>query len=174
MKKNKKIGIIILVLPLAVIVLALLGSFAAGFFDVDRDMFSAIAAILGIGGLVLFALTFPIGIFFLNRKKYNIDVYKDLQEDQKKFITGWSWSACFTVWLWAAANKMWVEMVLGWVPFVNTYIWAKLSFDGRKYAWEKQKKMGFEKFRSRQKRIAWIVITIAILSNLLWLAAEAL
>lgn len=161
--KNNRIGRMILYIPALLTAACFLGFILAGYYDAEAWKLPLM--ITALIGLAAFLVLFPMSIYFFHRKEYDPSVYSNLSEEQKKYITGWSWSACLTIWMWAFANKLVADGILGLLPFVNSYECIKLSLDGRKFAWERDKHLGFEKFKAKQVRIARIVVVLWILIN---------
>jgi len=154
----------------------------------ERSEMDVAASIVRIGlsllGILSLIFLTPLGIYFLVKKDYSMDQpqqsqpmqqpsvaldptmahkYQNLTPEQIKFIRGGSLSAFFGGLIWALGNKLWLWVLLGLIPFVNIYVWLKLTFHGRRMSWEKGDWQSFEQFKNRQKVVAWIVLAFAVL-----------
>jgi len=143
----------------------------------EPDVRSAVAnilnVVLGLAGLLAVIGIFvgvPLGIYFLTKKNTELpigelkkqDLYKGLTDEQIKYINGWSWGAFFGNGIWQWGQKLYLQAVLAFIPFVNIYIWIKCAMDGRKMAWEKGGWDGFENFKKRQTVMAWVIVIVFV------------
>jgi len=128
---------------------------------------------LGLAGLLSVIGIFvgvPLGIFYLTRKDTEVPLdevkkserYKGLTDEQILYINKWSWGAFFGNGIWQWGQKLYLQAILAFIPFVNIYIWIKCAMDGRKMAWEKGGWNNFEHFKKRQTIMAWVIVIVNI------------
>jgi len=192
MTRNKKIGLILIILPFFLIIGSLAGYTVAGFVIQQKitasqsdpvsagsgvPVYSILRVVLGFAGLLgvlgLF-ICIPAGIYFLNKKNdeesakelselQTNEKYLNLTPDQINYIRKWSWGAFFGQLFWPLGNKLYFWSLAVFIPFFNIYAWFKLSISGRKMAWEKGGWKNFEQFKKRQKIMALIIGVFIIL-----------
>lgn len=84
--------------------------------------------------------------------------YKGLTEEQIEYIESWSWGAFFGGLIWPVFSRVGLWWIIGWlVPFLNIYVWIKLSLHGKKISWQKWNWGSFEKFQKRQQLLGTII-----------------
>ena len=181
--RQKKIGIILIILPPFLLVGAIIGytvthAILQGFLLSNPNLesrtvyFTLLQFVLGLAGLfgiVGLFTSIPAGIYLLSKKTkedekkeisslQNDERYQNLSVEQINFIRRWSWGAFFGQLVWPLGNKLFLWSLVTFIPFFNIYAWIKLSLHGRKMAWEKGGWKNFEQFKKRQKIMTWIII----------------
>jgi len=153
------------------------------FLDTTYPLWLRIAQMTTTGiafaSIALLLVGIPLGIYLLTRKEANNDSpylaklkkshpkYKNLTDAEIAYVQGWSWPAFLSPTVWALASKMYLWAFLSLIPFVNLYVWIKLSVDGRAMTWEQKEWQNFTQFRARQKIVIWIILVIIVMGVLL-------
>lgn len=147
----------------------------------SAETFAAIVrmllSVLGILSLVIFT---PLGIYFLVKQKNTMEQldptvahkYQNLTPEQLKYIRGGSLGAFFGGLIWPLGSKLWLWALLSLVPIVNIYVWLKLTFHGRRMAWEKGEWQSFDQFRQRQKVLGWVILGFFVVYALILFLSE--
>ncbi len=178
--KKRTIGIGLIVLPWillpSVLVVYAIFSFMltrAGVGDGIVGFATVVNLCLGILGTVAIAgmlIGIPIGLYLVSRKDAERLAalranprFKDLSDEDFKFVTGWSWGAFFGSVIWALGNKLWLWSLGTLVPLWNVYVWIKLAADGRQLAWERLDDTPVA-FKKRQGFVAWVIVVFLVLA----------
>ncbi len=195
MERNKKIGILWLVVPILTLFLCLSlwaitifalhnvssaagTSSAAG--STIAQLINVALSLVGILAVIGIVVGIPVGIIYLLRKPEENDVnrlqklpaYTGLTVEQIQYITGWSWGAFFGNIIWPLGNKLWLFSLLRILPLISLYAWIKLSLSGRQMAWEQGGWQSFAQFKKRQQIIAGVVWGFVILGIVLAVMTE--
>ena len=179
--KKRTIGIALIVFPWILLPSVLAGyaifSFMLAQSGSAREgmigIATAVNLCLGLLGTISIAgllIGTPIGLYLVSRKDAEQLAalranprFKDLSDEDFKFVTGWSWGAFFGSVVWALGNKLWLWALGTLVPFWNVYVWIKLSTDGRQLAWERLGETPVA-FKKRQGFVAWVVVVFLVLA----------
>jgi len=179
--KKRTLGIVLLVLPWVLFPAVLVGYAIFNFMLAQsgaggnslRTVATTVNILLGLLGVFSIAGFFfgmPIGLYLVSRKDEeqlaalrSNPRFKDLSEEDFRYVTGWSWGAFFGSVVWALGNKLWLWALGTLVPFWNVFVWIKLSVDGRQMAWESSTE-SIVAFRKRQKVVAWVVAVLIVLA----------
>lgn len=191
MSKNKKIGLIALIGPIAVLLLISVAYAVTNYILSQLPINSSIDVIgsdprqttamvvrvaLGFFGMLAIIALIPgmvVGIVYLRKKDDPVTELKyqprfaGLTDEQINYISGWSWSAFFGSFVFAIGNRLYGWALLSLIPIVSLYVWIKLSISGRRLSWEKGGWGSFEIFRKRQKIVAIVIVILIILGLLL-------
>lgn len=180
MTRNKKIGLLWLIGPTALLALTL-SAFAISTFSathlatnpasissaqVALKAINVFLSLLGLVAVIGILIGIPIGISFLNKKDMaeldiaslqKLPIYAHLTPEQIYYIHSWSWGAFLGGTIWPLGNKLWLWTLLSLIPLVNLYSWIKLAMNGRQLSWEKGNWQNFDHFKKRQKLVAWVI-----------------
>lgn len=189
MQRNKKVGVLWLIVPfitlfvtlslwaVAMFVFGRLGIVgASAATDVNQTILRLINVFLGLVGVIAvigILVGVPIGIFYLIRKPEENDVnrlrtlpvYAGLTTEQIEYISKWSWGAFLGGIIWPLGNGLWLWALLRIIPLVGLYAWIKMSLSGRQMSWEKGGWKSFDQFKKRQQivaAVAWALFVLGI------------
>ncbi len=173
--KHKRLGILFICLPFAVLVLTLIAwavvIFLAQQADISNSTINIIQWLLGLIGLlaVLGIFVFvPLGIIFLVQKSPVITEGYDERSGKGSLsvlpseISGWNWGASMLTWIWGIYYNVWISL-LTMVPIVNIFWWIVLGIKGNEWAWQAKQWPSVEKFKESQKKwVPWAIVFLAL------------
>lgn len=134
--------------------------------DIMRSTMNYGLGFLGTLSLIAILVCVPLGIYFLmtsdrdgNYSHLRCDPdFKNLSDEQLKYIDGVSWGAFFGAFIWPLSTGLYWWALGRIVPLFNIYVFFKLWFAGRRLSWKALQPMSFEDFRKRQNLAAWILV----------------
>ena len=165
--KNKRIGLLWLILPPGGLIMILAAyaiatyvinvmsqaqAYSSNYGETTIAIMNIILGFLGIICVVGVLVGIPIGIYFLN-KKGNFDP-RSGENDNSEFpseLEGWSWGAAGLSWIWGVSNSVWLSL-LSFIPILNWFWWIVLGIKGREWAWKNQKWESVNKFKEVQRK----------------------
>jgi hypothetical protein len=158
MTKNKKIGLLLLLGPIALLFLIVF-AYAIAQFSLTASMsatapvdstglapasgsntaatiINAILGLLGLLSVVGIFLGIPLGIYFLVKKEdavvlaenRNKPEYQNLTDEQLLYVKKWSWGAFFGVGIWTLGSKLYLWALPFWFNVVLNIIGPLLIF----------------------------------------------
>lgn len=173
--RNKKIGIIILIAPIAIIIFTLfsfalvntLFGVASPIGATANDQITLLLTfanfVLGLVGLVAvigLIIGIPLGICFLVKKAplehgYDKRSGNGDQSEVPQEIQGWNWGAAGLTWIWGIYYNVWISLLV-FLPIVPLFFWIILGIKGNEWAWRKHRWTSVEQFqRSQKKWMPW-------------------
>lgn len=174
-KYHKKMGLIFIIGPFAILVFILLVWSIVVFVvsqsgtDTESGAIKFIQWVLGFIGLFsvmgIFILV-PLGIYFLNKKTITSESNFDGRSGQggasvvPSEIQGWNWGAAGLTWIWGLSNNVWISL-LTFIPLINIFWWIVLGIKGNEWAWQAKEWDSVEQFKESQRK--WGIWGIAII-----------
>ncbi len=174
--RNRKIGILWLVLPVGVLIFTLLAWAVVNFIVKSGDgssetVFNIVTFFLGLLGLfaVLGSIAgIPIGIVYLNKRTPLENVQLDprsgmgARSEVPDDLRRWNWGAAGLTWIWGISNSSWLTL-LAFVPYLNFIWWIICGVKGNEWAWRNQPWESIEEFKRVQKKWSHWGIAIFVL-----------
>jgi len=188
-KRNKKIGLFLLIGPFVGLIATLtiyaivsfvISSSGAG---TETSLVAAqiIRAVLGLFGIVCvigIMVGIPLGIIFLAKKELVEGAKYDERSGKKEAsvvpeeIRGWSWGAAGLTWIWGVYHGVWISL-LTFIPIVNIVMVIVLGFKGNEWAWRARPWESVEGFVSSQKKwkpwgiVFFVLMILVLISSIL-------
>jgi hypothetical protein len=171
-KKNTKIGLFLLIVPIATIFMVMIShtilSFVNSAYNVEvgsslymtTQIANVILSLLGLISTFGLLVGIPFGIIYLTKKelrdntaydprsgKTNTSVVSNIPEE----IKGWNWGAAGLSWIWGIYHGVWISLLM-FVPIVNIIMVFFLGLNGNEWAWKAKKWTSVEQFVASQKK----------------------
>lgn len=163
-KPRKVFGIILILLPFAGAIFAILGYAAVGFVAISVGMSAGsililnyVLALLGILAFASLSICVPLGIAHLlpdNKVTENYDKRSGTNIDPEipKEIKGWNWGVAGLNIIWAFYHRLWFSVFMLFVPIVGLIWWIVMCIKGNEWAWKRNKWESVDQFNKVQKK----------------------
>jgi len=180
-KRNKKIGLFLLIGPfvglIAVLMIYAIVTFVinasagtgAESPSIAASLINVILGFLGIICVIGILVGIPLSIVFLSKKELVEGAKYDERSGKKEAsvvpeeIKGWNWGAAGLTWIWGVYHGVWISL-LTFIPFVNLIMWVILGIKGSEWAWRARPWESVERFVSSQKKWKpWGIVFFALM-----------
>lgn len=188
-KRNKKIGLFLLIGPfvglIAILIIYAIVAFVISSSGTGTETSLVIAriinVILGLLGIVCvigIIVGIPLGILFLGKKELAEGTKYDERSGKKEAsvvpdeIKGWNWGAAGLTWIWGVYHGVWISL-LTFIPIVNIVMVIVLGFKGNEWAWRSRPWESVERFVSSQKKwkpwgiVFFVLMILGLISSIL-------
>ena len=188
-KRNKKIGLFLLIGPfvglIAILIIYAIVAFVISSSGTGTETSLVIAriinVILGLLGIVCvigIIVGIPLGILFLGKKELAEGTKYDERSGKKEpsvvpdEIKGWNWGAAGLTWIWGVYHGVWISL-LTFIPIVNIVMVIVLGFKGNEWAWRSRPWESVERFVSSQKKwkpwgiVFFVLMILGLISSIL-------
>lgn len=177
--KNRRNGVLWLVIPAASLILILIiwsiSTFVIQSIGGDSNIVVAriinvILGFLGVISVTLILIGIPMGIICLSKKTLDKGMIFDERSgngsssDFPEELKHWNWGAAFFSWIWGITNGVWISFLV-FIPVVNWFWWIVLGVKGNHWAWENRKWESVAEFKRIQKK--WNIWAIVIIVSFL-------
>jgi hypothetical protein len=167
-KRNKKIGLILIIGPIVGLISVLVSYSVIAFVLrsggsgsetslVVAQIINVILGLLGVVCVVGIIIGIPMGILFIGKKELVDGAKYDERSGKKEAsvvpdeIKGWNWGAAGLTWVWGVYHGVFISL-LAFIPLVNIIMFIVLGMKGSEWAWKARKWESVEIFVSSQKK----------------------
>jgi hypothetical protein len=186
-KRNKRIGMFLLITPFVGLFLILFAYAVVSFVLTSIGSATGETTAVVAGGVVFVVwiiIGVPLGIFYLRKKVVLLNEEYDKRSGNgdatvaPSEVKRWSWGAFGLPVLWGIYHGVWIAL-LCFIPLVNFAVMIYLGIKGNELAWQRNRWKSIEDFHRSQRKwavagvIAFVVLTPhSLLSGLADLADE--
>ena len=158
--KQERLGLLFLILPAVIIIIALFGlAFLPEIKAINPSFERVLRGLMVIMMIVAFQLFIPfifLGIGYLYRAKKDLKVYdkrsgKGIDSGVPSEILGWNWGAAGLGVFWGLYHRVW-SSVLMLIPIIGLVWWIPLGLYGSEWAWKKNRWESLQAFKNSQNK----------------------